>query len=57
MYAIRSYYALISVMRDSLQCIAGKNLQNGEIAFGQTQKPAINDYADGVDTMEFLLKV
>ncbi len=34
-----------------LQCIAGKNF----IAFGDTQKPSLFDYADGVDTMAFLL--
>ncbi|SOD80210.1 aldehyde dehydrogenase family protein [Spirosoma fluviale] len=26
----------------------------GSVAFGQTQCPGLNDYADGVDTMEFL---
>ena len=36
---------------EDLQCIAGK----GFIAFGETQKPSLYDYADGVDTMEFLL--
>jgi len=34
-----------------LQCIAGKDF----IAFGNTQKPSLHDYADGVDTMAFLL--
>ncbi len=33
-----------------LQCIAGRNF----ISFGQSQKPSLNDYADGVDTMRFL---
>ena len=33
-----------------LQAIAGK----GFIAFGSTQTPALDDYADGVDTLEFL---
>lgn len=27
------------------------------VAFGQTQKPALNDYADGVDTIAFLLRI
>ncbi len=35
---------------ETLQCIAGKNF----IAFGDTQKPSLYDYADGVDTMQFL---
>ncbi|TAL50211.1 MAG: acyl-CoA reductase [Chitinophagaceae bacterium] len=36
-----------------LQCIIGHD----HIAFGQAQYPAINDYADGVDTMKFLTSV
>lgn len=35
---------------DELQCISGE----GGIPLGQVQAPAINDFADGVDTMEFL---
>ncbi len=27
------------------------------VAYGQTQKPALNDYADGVDTIAFLLRI
>ena len=29
---------------------------NNEIEFGQTQNPQLWDYADNVDTVEFLLK-
>jgi hypothetical protein len=35
---------------ENLQCIAGKDF----IPFGDTQKPSLYDYADGVDTMQFL---
>lgn len=28
-----------------------------EVKFGQSQKPALDDYADGVDTMDFLVKL
>ena len=42
--------------RDKIQCIVSKeNLVDGAVAFGQAQSPSIADYADGVDTMEFLL--
>jgi hypothetical protein len=34
----------------NIQCIAG----HGFIPFGKTQSPSLSDYADGVDTMEFL---
>lgn len=33
-----------------LQCLVGK----GHVPFGQAQQPALNDYADGVDTVAFL---
>jgi len=38
---------------DSIQCIAGK----GFVPFGKTQHPAIYDYADGTDTLEFLSRL
>ena len=37
----------------NVQCIAG----HGGIAFGQAQSPGLQDYADGVDTMQFLLSL
>lgn len=39
---------------DSIQCIVSKGLFKGDIPFGQTQHPKLWDYADGVDTLEFL---
>lgn len=36
---------------ENIQCIAGIN----NIPFGMTQKPTLFNYADGLDTMEFLL--
>ncbi len=39
-----------------IQCIVSSHAELGVdyFAFGEAQKPAINDYADGVDTMQFL---
>lgn len=34
-----------------IQCIVGRNYT----AFGQAQKPSLTDYADGIDTLQFLL--
>ncbi len=45
---------MIKEMKDALQCVVRKNPKENEIAFGQTQTPNIDDYADGVNTMEFL---
>ena len=35
---------------EEIQCIVG----NGFVPFGQAQKPLLNDFADGIDTMNFL---
>lgn len=41
---------------DELQCVVSEYPLDGiqTTAFGQTQHPALSDYADGVDTMRFL---
>jgi hypothetical protein len=48
--------ALIDAQVDKIQCVVS---QNGWVAnslpFGQAQTPSLTDYADGVDTMEFLV--
>ncbi|MBL0737159.1 acyl-CoA reductase [Flavobacterium sp. GN10] len=40
---------------DQIQCIVSDNLTANSIAFGETQKPQLWDYADNVDTITFLL--
>ena len=42
---------------DQLQCIVSNGFTSEEIDFGTTQSPALSDYADGVDTVDFLLKI
>ncbi|WP_353120176.1 acyl-CoA reductase, partial [Myroides odoratus] len=42
---------------DKIQCIVSNELTEDSIAFGQTQHPQLWDYADQVDTLEFLLKL
>lgn len=37
---------------DNIQCIAGRG--TGLIAFGASQQPTLDDYADGINTMQFL---
>ena len=46
----------IAAKKDAIQCMVSKGLFPNEIAFGKTQTPELWDYADGVDTVEFLLK-
>jgi len=38
---------------EDVQCVVG----HGLVPFGKAQQPSLTDYADGVDTMEFLLKL
>ncbi|MBB4803217.1 hypothetical protein HNP37_003292 [Flavobacterium nitrogenifigens] len=40
---------------EQIQCIVSSNLTPNSIAFGETQKPQLWDYADNVDTITFLL--
>lgn len=42
---------------ENIQCIVSKLGFNNEVAFGKTQSPHLWDYADGIDTVEFLLKL
>jgi len=48
---------LIDEEMDKIQCIVSESGLANEIPFGTTQSPALWDYADGVDTMDFLLKL
>ncbi|OUR90688.1 acyl-CoA reductase [Flavobacteriales bacterium 34_180_T64] len=41
----------------NIQCVVSNGIFKNEVAFGQTQKPQLWDYADGVDTIAFLLKI
>ena len=48
--------AVDAVIRDqaiSIQCVVG----HGAIPFGKAQQPGMNDYADGVDTLRFLMEL
>jgi hypothetical protein len=42
---------------EQIQCIVSNSLTENSIAFGQTQKPQLWDYADNVDTLEFLISI
>jgi hypothetical protein len=40
-----------------IQCVVSKSGISGEVPFGCAQAPQLWDYADGVDTLDFLLKL
>jgi hypothetical protein len=61
-----SYYETIQELKNSIsahdqeiQCVVAKiNLNiNNQVGFGKTQEPKLWDYADGIDTLEFLGKL
>ena len=43
--------------QDKIQCIVAKDFIENEVAFGQTQHPKLTDYADGVNTLDFLSNI
>lgn len=47
----------IAQEQDQIQCVVSSNLTKESIAFGETQKPQLWDYADGIDTVDFLLSL
>jgi len=50
---------LLSAHREEIQCVVSSMFLPGVdvVPFGKAQSPALGDYADGVDTMEFLLSL
>lgn len=49
--------AFITANSNDIQCIvSSKNIVDGTVMPGQAQFPALGEYADGVDTMKFLLQ-
>jgi hypothetical protein len=45
----------VAAAQDNLQCVVGNTSIPGSISFGKSQYPTLTDYADNVDTMDFLL--
>ena len=49
--------AKLSQDKEQIQCIVSNGFSATEVTFGETQKPELWDYADNVDTVDFLLKI
>lgn len=50
----------IKTLEDQIQCIVSSkpiDAKNQQVPFGESQKPGWMDYADGVDTMKFLIEL
>ncbi|MBC7523131.1 MAG: acyl-CoA reductase [Flavobacterium sp.] len=54
---IESLKKRLDVEKDQIQCIVSNNLIANSINFGQTQKPKLWDYADSIDTINFLVQL
>jgi len=50
--SVNDVYKTIEKERDRIQCVISKN----DTPFGNAQSPHLWDYADGIDTVDFLLK-
>ncbi|WP_439151213.1 acyl-CoA reductase [Winogradskyella sp.] len=48
--------AKLAAEKENIQCIVNDCFKLNEVDFGSTQNPQLWDYADNVDTVEFLLK-
>ncbi|TVZ28523.1 acyl-CoA reductase LuxC [Gillisia sp. Hel_I_86] len=46
--------ATIEANKENLQCIVANNFMENGVSFGKTQYPQLWDYADNIDTLEFL---
>ncbi|UNY98116.1 acyl-CoA reductase [Zhouia spongiae] len=55
--SIESVQEKLNVEKESIQCVVGNGVMEHETGFGNTQKPKLSDYADGVDTLDFLLRI
>lgn len=40
---------------DQIQCVVGNIELENIVSFGKTQSPSLSDYADGVDTLKFII--
>ena len=52
---IKDVYKIIEEDREKIQCVVINDKNN--VAFGSTQCPKLDDYADNIDTLDFLLKI
>ena len=58
------YYDSVYILRekinledDNIQCIVSNIEFKGKVDFGETQNPSLNQYADNIDVMSFLLTI
>ena len=47
----------LEINKDKLQCVVCNNLVKNSTKFGMTQRPSLLEFADNINTVDFLLKV
>jgi hypothetical protein len=47
----------LALQKENIQCIVSKVAINGSLPLGKAQQPELTDYADGVDTVKFLMEM
>jgi len=47
----------LAAEKESIQVIVSNEKINNSVRFGETQRPQLEEYADGVDTMQFLIEL
>lgn len=48
----------LEARKEEIQCVVSKQaIGNNSVPFGKAQEPGLADYADGVDTMKFLMEL
>lgn len=58
--ALKSATDIIQAHSENLQCLVSRqalNVSTQHVGFGQSQQPRLWDYADGINTVEFLLSL
>ncbi len=55
--SLEGLFKELEIDSDKIQCIVSKGLSKKHLSFGSTQAPKLDDYADGIDTVDFLLKI
>jgi hypothetical protein len=58
--SIENLESSLNEIKDTIQCVVSNmnlNIESPIFKFGDSQCPALNDYADGVDTMQFLINL
>ncbi len=47
----------LELEKDNIQCVVSHQITDNEVNFGDTQNPKLWDYADGIDTIDFLITI